>query len=165
MECVVSSRLNVQLVSLRPVSTYTVPPSTRFAGPALSYIIQPPSPLANGVGKGKGKERQVEEEAVAEMMESMDVDGAEEAELSSSVDSGEEPVQPSGPVRRTMVPVLSNEKGEVWVWDGEDGAEKVVIQVSSVAPSYCMALGPELYKLSVVDAAARHHSQIPTQNT
>lgn len=60
----------------------------------------------------------------------MEVDGEEDVELSSSVDSEESPAEPSGPVRRTMVPVEVKEQGEVLVWDGEEGDEKVVIHVS-----------------------------------
>ena len=109
------------------MSTYTVSPSTRFSGAAISYI-QPASAveLSSSNGKGKGKGRQAEEDDAEGVME---VDG-EDVELSSSVDS-EEQAEPEGPVRRTMVAVQSKgDTSEVWVWDGEEGGEKTVIHVS-----------------------------------
>lgn len=57
---------------------------------------------------------------------------AEGAEQDSS-DQDESPPAPSGPRRRTLVGVQANKgkvKGEVWIWEGEEGAEKTVLNVS-----------------------------------
>lgn len=101
--------------TLRPTTSYTVPPSTIFTSHPLSFL---PPPVAS-TEKGKGKA----------------IPQTEDAEMSSSVDS--EDAVPSGPRRTTMIGVKGVEQGkgkqsgEIWCWRGEDD-EKSIIQVSAL---------------------------------
>lgn len=106
--------LTCQLKTLRPTTSYTVPPTTSFSSRPLSFI---PS-NSPGLIKGKGKASPQDEDA----------------EMSSSI-ATEDAVE-TGPRRTTLVGVESAEKGkggkrsgEIWCWRGDDD-EKTVIHVS-----------------------------------
>jgi hypothetical protein len=110
---IVLAILTAQLRTLRPTTSYTVPPSTVFTTHPLSYL--PPQNAGSEKGKGKA------------------VPQEEDAEMSSSVDSAE--AVETGPRRTTMLGVKGTTKagkpsGEIWVWRGEDD-EKSIIQVCS----------------------------------
>lgn len=115
-----------QLKTLRPTTSYTVPPGTVFTTTPLSYM---PPAQPSGQSKGKGK-------APAP---------AADAEMGSSVESEEEE---KGPQRTTLVGVKTGQRGnkekeggELWIWRGEDNQKtSVSVRTDTTCMSHWMLL-------------------------
>jgi phosphotransferase system IIA component len=123
----ISYVLLVQLQTLRPTTSFTVPPSTSFSSRPLSFV--PPSAPASGPGSGAGPKGQsfkaktkTNEKAKANE-DDMEVDELDLADQNPSKE----------PLRVTAVGVAPQGKDQpaVWIWEGEEGAEKKIIKVSS----------------------------------
>lgn len=120
--------LLVQLQTLRPTTSFTVPPSTSFSSRPLSFV---PTESASGSGAGpkgqssKGQTSQTNtktNEKSKANEDDMEVDEPDSADQNPSRE----------PLRVTAVGVVPQGKDlpAVWIWEGEEGAEKRVIKVS-----------------------------------
>jgi hypothetical protein len=119
-ELIISFVLLTQLQTLRPTTSFTVPPSTSFSSRPLSFV-----PTASGAGgglKGQNSKTKTDEKSKANE-DDMEVDELDSADQSPSKE----------PLRMTAVGVVPQGKDQpaVWIWEGEEGAEKKVIKVSS----------------------------------
>ncbi|GFZ45721.1 hypothetical protein JCM24511_03450 [Saitozyma sp. JCM 24511] len=124
------------LQTLRPTTSFTVPPSTSFSSRPLSFV---PTVSVSGSGAGpkgqssKGQTSQTNtktNEKSKANEDDMEVDEPDSADQNPSRE----------PLRVTAVGVVPQGKDlpAVWIWEGEEGAEKRVIKLDHSSPVHSL---------------------------